>query len=148
MASWHPDPSFYPSPQTAGTAPAEKLAYVALTSPDPAMPDAIGALDLDLSSSSYGHVIVEVGATAVSRARESQRIIRDRYETGVVGVGDVLRAAQAHARRRAAAHDCTSRRDHGSRDARARGGSLARLTGTGTLRRVPVASRTAKGNKR
>jgi outer membrane protein TolC len=38
---------------------------------------------------------VEVGATAVSQARESQRIIRDRYETGVVGVGDVLRAAQA-----------------------------------------------------
>jgi outer membrane protein TolC len=38
---------------------------------------------------------VEVGATAVSQARESQRIIRDRYEAGLVGVGDVLRAAQA-----------------------------------------------------
>ena len=38
---------------------------------------------------------VTVGATAVSQARESQRIIRDRYEAGLVGVGDVLRAAQA-----------------------------------------------------
>jgi outer membrane protein TolC len=38
---------------------------------------------------------VEVGAAAVSQARESQRILRDRYETGIVGVGDVLRSAQA-----------------------------------------------------
>jgi outer membrane protein len=38
---------------------------------------------------------VEVGATAVSQARESHRILGDRYEAGLVGVGDVLRAAQA-----------------------------------------------------
>lgn len=38
---------------------------------------------------------VNVGAAAVSQARESQRILRDRYEAGLVGVGDVLRAAQA-----------------------------------------------------
>ena len=38
---------------------------------------------------------VIVGATAVSQARESQRILRDRYEAGLVGVGDMLRAAQA-----------------------------------------------------
>ena len=38
---------------------------------------------------------VDVGATAVSQARESQRIIRDRYDAGLVGVGDVLRAEQA-----------------------------------------------------
>jgi outer membrane protein len=38
---------------------------------------------------------VDVGVTAVSQARESHRIIRDRYEAGLVGVGDVLRAAQA-----------------------------------------------------
>jgi outer membrane protein len=38
---------------------------------------------------------VDVGATAVSQARESHRILRDRYEAGLVGVGDVLRAAQA-----------------------------------------------------
>jgi outer membrane protein len=38
---------------------------------------------------------VDVGATAVSQARESHRILADRYEAGLVGVGDVLRAAQA-----------------------------------------------------
>ena len=38
---------------------------------------------------------VNVGATAVFQAGESQRIIRDRYEAGLAGVGDVLRAAQA-----------------------------------------------------
>jgi outer membrane protein TolC len=36
-----------------------------------------------------------VGAAAVSQARESQRILRDRYEAGLADVGDVLRAAQA-----------------------------------------------------
>jgi outer membrane protein len=36
-----------------------------------------------------------VGTAAVAQARESQRILRDRYEAGLVGVGDVLRAAQA-----------------------------------------------------
>ncbi len=34
-----------------------------------------------------------VGRAAVLQARESQRIIRDRYESGLVGVTDVLRAA-------------------------------------------------------
>lgn len=36
-----------------------------------------------------------VGSAAVAQARESQRIIRDRYENGLAGVSDVLRAAQA-----------------------------------------------------
>jgi outer membrane protein len=34
-----------------------------------------------------------LGTAAVEQARESQRIIRDRFEAGLVGVGDVLRAA-------------------------------------------------------
>lgn len=38
---------------------------------------------------------VAVGRAAVAQARESQRIIRDRYENGLAGVGDVLRAAEA-----------------------------------------------------
>jgi outer membrane protein TolC len=38
---------------------------------------------------------VEVAATAVEQAREGQRIVRDRYENGMAGIGDVLRAAQA-----------------------------------------------------
>jgi outer membrane protein len=36
-----------------------------------------------------------VGRAAVLQARESQRIIRDRYEAGLAGVGDVLRAANS-----------------------------------------------------
>lgn len=36
-----------------------------------------------------------VGRTTVLQARESQRIIRDRYESGLAGVNDVLRAANA-----------------------------------------------------
>jgi outer membrane protein TolC len=36
-----------------------------------------------------------VGRVAVLQARESQRIIRDRYESGLAGVSDVLRAANA-----------------------------------------------------
>lgn len=36
-----------------------------------------------------------VGRSAVLQARESQRIIRDRFEAGLAGVNDVLRAANA-----------------------------------------------------
>jgi outer membrane protein TolC len=36
-----------------------------------------------------------VGRAVVLQARESQRIIRDRYESGLAGVSDVLRAANA-----------------------------------------------------
>jgi outer membrane protein len=36
-----------------------------------------------------------VGRAVVLQARESQRIIRDRYEAGLAGVGDVLRAANS-----------------------------------------------------
>jgi outer membrane protein TolC len=37
----------------------------------------------------------EAGRTALAQARESQRIIRDRYESGLATVTDVLRAAEA-----------------------------------------------------
>jgi outer membrane protein TolC len=36
-----------------------------------------------------------VGRAALSQARESQRILRDRYESGLATVNDILRAAQA-----------------------------------------------------
>ncbi len=36
-----------------------------------------------------------VGRSAVLQARESQRIIRDRYDAGLASVNDVLRAANA-----------------------------------------------------
>jgi outer membrane protein len=41
------------------------------------------------------HARRDVGRAAVAQAREGQRIIRDRYENGLAGVDDVLRAAQA-----------------------------------------------------
>jgi outer membrane protein TolC len=37
----------------------------------------------------------DAGRAALAQARESQRIIRDRYESGLAGVTDVLRAAEA-----------------------------------------------------
>jgi outer membrane protein TolC len=37
----------------------------------------------------------DAGRAALTQARESQRIIRDRYESGLAGVTDVLRAAEA-----------------------------------------------------
>jgi outer membrane protein TolC len=37
----------------------------------------------------------DAGRAALAQARESQRIIRDRYETGLASVTDVLRAAEA-----------------------------------------------------
>ena len=36
-----------------------------------------------------------VGEAAVTQARESQRIVRDRYEAGLATVNDILRAANA-----------------------------------------------------
>jgi methanethiol oxidase len=61
MARWTPDPSFYPSPALAAQAPPETLAYVALLEPDQASrPDALGVIDLDRSSDSYGHIVSTV----------------------------------------------------------------------------------------
>lgn len=41
------------------------------------------------------HARAAVAAAAIAEARESERIIRDRYGAGLAGVTDVLRAAQA-----------------------------------------------------
>src|SRR5918992_3311165 len=67
MATWRPDPSFYPSPKMAMQAPPEKLAYVALLNPDAALdsngggrPDAIAVFDVDSASETYGQVIGRV----------------------------------------------------------------------------------------
>jgi outer membrane protein TolC len=38
---------------------------------------------------------VDVGGSAVLQARESQRIVRDRFDAGLAGVSDVLRAANS-----------------------------------------------------
>ncbi|MBQ1070522.1 selenium-binding family protein, partial [Micromonospora sp. D75] len=57
MTRWTPDPTFYPSPALAATAPAEKLAYVAAFDRAGQRPDAIAVLDTDPDSDSYGRVV-------------------------------------------------------------------------------------------
>ena len=52
-----PDPTFYPSPRMATQAPPEKLAYVAMINPRKAGPDAIGIIDVDPDSKTYGRLL-------------------------------------------------------------------------------------------
>jgi methanethiol oxidase len=54
---WKPDSTFYATPKHAGSAPAEKLAYVALLNPAGDKPDAIGVVDVDPTSHSYGTLV-------------------------------------------------------------------------------------------
>jgi len=49
-----PDQSFYPSPSMAMKAAPETLAYVALLNPNPTANDALGVIDLDPTSPTYG----------------------------------------------------------------------------------------------
>src|SRR5437016_566896 len=60
MATWTPDPSFYPSPRMAARAPAEGLAYVASFDPARQRPDELAVVDLDPASSSYGQIVGHV----------------------------------------------------------------------------------------
>ncbi|MET0686739.1 MAG: selenium-binding protein SBP56-related protein [Solirubrobacteraceae bacterium] len=68
MARFTPDPSFYASPGDAVRAPRETLAYVAIlntgTNGDRA-PDAIGVLDLEEGSSTYGQLVGRVDMPGV-----------------------------------------------------------------------------------
>ena len=57
MARWRPDPTFYASPRDAVRAPAEELAYVALLDPTGRGPDAMGVVDLNPRSTSYGSLV-------------------------------------------------------------------------------------------
>ncbi|MGD8699597.1 MAG: selenium-binding protein SBP56-related protein, partial [Gemmatimonadales bacterium] len=60
MAQWKPDPTFYPSPKLAMQAPEEKLAYVAMLNPKRERPDAMGVVDVDPESGSYGNLVGQV----------------------------------------------------------------------------------------
>jgi methanethiol oxidase len=61
MATFMPDPTFYPSPKMAMQAPPEKLAYVAVLNPDGnGRPDALAVLDVDPSSETYNQVVGRV----------------------------------------------------------------------------------------
>jgi selenium-binding protein 1 len=57
MPLWKPDPTFYPSPREAVTAPPEKLAYIAAFDRAAEQPDAIAVLDVDEDSAEYGKVV-------------------------------------------------------------------------------------------
>jgi methanethiol oxidase len=52
-----PDPTFYASPAHAMEAPAEELAYVALLNTSGDGPDAIGVVDVNPASGSYGQMV-------------------------------------------------------------------------------------------
>lgn len=58
MATWQPDPTFYPSPQMAMTAEREQLGYVAILNPiKDGRPDALAVMDLNPQSATYGTII-------------------------------------------------------------------------------------------
>src|SRR5215471_20085887 len=61
MPLWTPDPTFYPSPKMAMEAPPEKLAFVAmLTAGNGNHKDALGVVDTDRDSSTYGKIVGKV----------------------------------------------------------------------------------------
>jgi selenium-binding protein 1 len=60
MATWKPDPTFYPSPRMAMQAPTEKLAYVASFDPKRQVPDEIDVVDVDKGSPSYSQIVGKV----------------------------------------------------------------------------------------
>jgi selenium-binding protein 1 len=58
VALWQPDPTFYPSPRAAISAPREKLAYVAmLNGENNGRHDALGVVDVDPSSKDYARIV-------------------------------------------------------------------------------------------
>src|SRR5262245_13432265 len=58
MPLMKPDPTFYPSPALATQSPPETLAYVALINgANHGRPDAIGVVDVDPGSKSYGRLV-------------------------------------------------------------------------------------------
>jgi methanethiol oxidase len=61
MATFRPDPTFYPSPAMAIGAPPETLAYVTLLSVNgSSRRDALGVVDVDPASAGYGRLVGQV----------------------------------------------------------------------------------------
>jgi selenium-binding protein 1 len=61
MPQMRPDPTFYASPRLASTAPPEHLAYVALLNiGDSSRRDALGVIDLDSASATYGRLVSQI----------------------------------------------------------------------------------------
>ena len=57
LETLRPDPTFYPSARMAMEAPAERLSYTALLSPDHSKPDALAVVDVDRSSQTFGKAV-------------------------------------------------------------------------------------------
>ncbi len=58
MATFTPDPTFYPSPKMAMEAPREQLGYIGIVNPTgDGRPDALGVLDLNPESSTYAQIV-------------------------------------------------------------------------------------------
>jgi len=61
MATWRPDPTFYPSPRSAMKAPPEELAYVVRLNPNgDGRPDALCVVDVNPQSSTYSKIVATV----------------------------------------------------------------------------------------
>ena len=60
MATWTPDPTFYPSPKMATAAPPEQHAYVAEFDPERRRPDRLAVVDVDPQSPSYARIVGRV----------------------------------------------------------------------------------------
>jgi methanethiol oxidase len=65
MATWTPDPTFYPSPRLAMKAPPEKHAYVAEFDPARRRPDRLAVVDVDPQSSTYAQIVGRVTVSGV-----------------------------------------------------------------------------------
>ena len=60
MATWTPDPTFYPSPRLAVKAPPENLVYVAEFDPGRKRPDRLAVVDVDPQSSTHAQIVGRV----------------------------------------------------------------------------------------
>jgi selenium-binding protein 1 len=60
MATWRPDPTFYPSPRMAMHAPPEQHAYVAEFDPERKRPDRLAVVDVDSQSATYAKIVGRV----------------------------------------------------------------------------------------
>ena len=60
MATWKPDPTFYPSARMASSAPKETVAYVASFDPSRESPDELAVVDVDPGSAEYGRIVSRV----------------------------------------------------------------------------------------
>src|SRR5690349_1981480 len=60
MATWKPDPTFYPSARMASSAPKETVAYVASFDPSRERPDELAVVDVDPGSAEYGRIVGRV----------------------------------------------------------------------------------------